>query len=459
MSRERNPLRFLQRLRRSFSDFLTVPLAVLSTFVALAFAAYAVDASIGPREDWGPIWSTLNRYVGDTDSADALLETLTGSLITVTSITFSILLLAVQQGASSLTSQIFDQYLRRRSNQIYFGFFVGASLYTLLTLVLTNSEHRPVVGVSIAILIVIVALCALIALIYSTLDQTKSVNIIRSIRDETLGARERQLKWLSETAEPPAGLGAGRIVTSSNCGYFRNLDVAALRRIAHDAGVSIEVSPSLGDYVPLGGRLAVVRDEAVPSDSLDRRIRHAISVAEQRDFGADAGYGVNQIVIIGWASTSTAKSNPSAARAASLALHELLWRWSQEGRLSPARANVATVYYRDSVAEQLFDGFESIIVAASESVQHQTLATVLEALIESFPAMPVVWRDRTEQMLMSSLSALGDHLPTRLLQRRHASAAVALQADGRTEGAARIRQAWSELEDTRGQLHARGTRE
>lgn len=40
-------------------------------------------------------------------------------LVTVTSITFSLLLLAVQQTASSLSPVVFDQFVRRRSNQIY----------------------------------------------------------------------------------------------------------------------------------------------------------------------------------------------------------------------------------------------------------------------------------------------------------------------------------------------------
>jgi hypothetical protein len=33
---------------------------------------------------------------------------------------------AVQQTASSLTPVVFDQFLRRTSNQVYFGFFIGA---------------------------------------------------------------------------------------------------------------------------------------------------------------------------------------------------------------------------------------------------------------------------------------------------------------------------------------------
>jgi uncharacterized membrane protein len=42
------------------------------------------------------------------------------------------MLVAIQQSASSLTAQVFDQFLRRRTNQFYFGFFVGLGAYSLL---------------------------------------------------------------------------------------------------------------------------------------------------------------------------------------------------------------------------------------------------------------------------------------------------------------------------------------
>ncbi|TPG48032.1 DUF2254 family protein [Sphingomonas glacialis] len=453
------PNRFIERLRRSFSDFLTIPLVVVVGFLLLAFAAHAIDGNAGPRDDWGPAWRLLDRYVGDVDSANDLLKTLAGSLITVTSITFSILLLAVQQGASSLTSQVFDQYLQRRSNQAYFGFFVGASLYTVLTLVLTNSAHRPVLGTTVAIIVLALSLCALVTLIYTTVDQTRATSIIQSICSASLATREKQAKWLERTVEPPVEAMIATSVESRVNGFLRRIDMDALCRLTHDnPSLHIFVRPSLGDYLPFRGELACFWGGGRPA-SIEDTIRKALVIEEQRDLGCDAAYGVNQLAIIGWTSTSTAKSNPSAAKAACHALFELLWQWAMTDRLVPKRDSKSRIFYRDTVASDLFDGFESLIVAASESMQHQTLSTTLNSLVQAFPKLSAEHKARAESAFLLSLDGLGDHLPTELLTSSYQDVVAILSVDGRADGASRVEEAWRKFAATKGILHSRGNRE
>lgn len=453
------PVQWFRRFRRSFSEFLAVPSMVVAAFILMAIFAFVIDTNAGPREKWGPVWSALDEYVGDSDSATDLLETLAGSLITVTSITFSILLLAVQQGASSLTSQIFDQYLRRRSNQVYFGFFVGASLYAVVTLVLTNDSYRPVIGTTLVIAITAVALCILVILIHSTINQTRAVNIVDAIRDGTLRARTGQLDWLAKTSEPGPDYGLGRVLTSTVRGYLSEIDIDALQEVIADhPSARIEICLSVGDFVPAGGRLALL-DGLTGSQASDDIIRKALVIDEQRDFAGDAAYGIGQLAIIGWTSTSTAKSNPSAARAVCHACYDVIWRWTHDGQLMPARLEVGRILYRDTVAEQLMDGFESLIVAASESMQHQTLGTVLHALATTFPDLPPSCKDRVENIFLISLTALGDHLPTHVLQKHYTMVTEVLAADGRHAAAKAMADGWGELAATKGSLRSRGSRD
>ncbi len=69
-----------------------------------------------------------NHVFGDPESTATLLVAIAIDVITTTSITFSLLLLAFPQSAGSLTHQGFNQFLQRRLNQIYFGFFVGMAV-------------------------------------------------------------------------------------------------------------------------------------------------------------------------------------------------------------------------------------------------------------------------------------------------------------------------------------------
>ena len=194
--------RAVETVRRAFAEFLTIPTIVIAGFLVLAAASYLLDefriARLGtePGLFGGKLFS-------DPETARSLLGTIATSIITVSSITLSLLLIAVQQGAASLSNVVFDQFLRRRTNQVYFGSFLGLALYCLIVLASITPAHNPVYGVSLAFLMTIVALYMLIILIYTTIDQMRPVVIVRAIRDHILLARERQQLLLRETRRLP----------------------------------------------------------------------------------------------------------------------------------------------------------------------------------------------------------------------------------------------------------------
>ncbi len=96
----------------------------------LAAGIAVLDAVAAPDAFLRDVARTLVPGPGAVDFVAAVAT----SLLTVTSITFSVLTLAVQQTASSLTAVVFDQFLRRTSNQVYFGFFVGLTAFTFIVL-------------------------------------------------------------------------------------------------------------------------------------------------------------------------------------------------------------------------------------------------------------------------------------------------------------------------------------
>lgn len=94
-------------IRRSFVEFLTLPTAIIVAFLLLAAGMHALDLNAAA---WlGPPRAFLHRHLfADLTATRSLLGTIGGGMITVTSITFSLLLLAVQQSAAALTNQVFD---------------------------------------------------------------------------------------------------------------------------------------------------------------------------------------------------------------------------------------------------------------------------------------------------------------------------------------------------------------
>ena len=142
-------------------------------------------------------------FINDPDKTEALLSTIAGGLITITSITFSLLLLAVQQSAASMTAQVLDQYLHRQINQL-----VLRRVRRRVALCAPDPGHQqyqvtPVFGATVALVLTLFALVVVVLLLYSTLNQMRPIRIAEAIHDLTLSAREQQRPLLQRTLRAP----------------------------------------------------------------------------------------------------------------------------------------------------------------------------------------------------------------------------------------------------------------
>ena len=453
-----------ETIRRAFVEFLKIPTLVIVGFLLLALVMFVLDeariANQGPASQ--AMWRGL---FSDAQAARDFLGVIAGSIITVTSITLSLLLIAVQQGAASLTSLVFDQFLRRRTNQLYFGAFIGLALYSLIVLASINPSHQPIYGVAVAGLMTVVALFMLILLIYTTINQMRPVVIIKSIHDHTLVARECQLDLLRSTRRSSRlERAVSARVAADRSGFMARLDVAAIVKAVTDTETEVVSLVSIGDYVAFGDPVAEIRMAGQQDlSSLEPVIRKAVVLEDQRDLDTDPAFGIEQLVTIGWTSISTAKSNPSPGLLIVWNLRDLLARWLRTDAAFGTNDDVgsdpaAPVVYSDNLPEQLMRGFESLAVVASESMQHQCAAQIYRTFASLFHRLPEPLRRQADDLLLRSLSGLGDHILTSDLEASLSALIAALNLDGRSQCAGAIGAAQHQLERSIGRLNSRSTR-
>jgi uncharacterized membrane protein len=464
--------RAAKAVHHALGEFLAVPIAVVAVFLLLAAGVYFIDAAFWSSNQKPPSqlrW--LSDVFGDSTSLSSLLSTIATSLITVTSITFSLLLVAVQQAASSLTNQVFDQFLRRRGNQIYFGFFVGLSVFALVNLVVASQSHRPIFGALIAVLLTGVALCLIVVLIYTTIDQMRPDTIIEAIRVHVLSARENQLRLLQATRRTASQtLRVARQVVSERQGYVTAVgvdqiaravaDIERNRKSASEYGsvIEVELCVAVGSHVAFGDPLADLRCDGDLADAgaLAKAIVAAITLDNARDFEHDPAFGIAQLAVIGWTSVSTARSNPNPGILVCHALRDILVRWLEQGE-APEDCS-SPIVYADRVTDDVISTFESLAVVASESMQHQTLAEIMRTLAMLLPRLPPEGVDQVASVVLRSLSALGEHVLTRELERSLQIASQALAAAGRNAVAEAVTRATDALRGSVGVLNSRSTR-
>ncbi|MBA3414227.1 MAG: DUF2254 domain-containing protein [Chloroflexia bacterium] len=450
-------------IRRAFREFLTIPIAVIAAFLLLAVGSYVVE-----RADEGWI-QDLRRLIQSVafespEATSGLLGEIAGGLITVTSITFSLLLLAVSQTASSYTGVVFDQFLRWMLNQLFFGYFIGLALYALVVLATVRPEFNPVFGASLALALMVVALLLLILLIYDTIDQMRPDVIVDRIHDHTLVSRRRELAVVRRTRRQPHRVDiAGSTVKAREDGFVTDVDldtlVTALREVGGEAEVELRVV--LGSYVAFGDPLAEVRAPGTGGAALAEAVHRAIELDRIRALERDPAYGIEQLTSIGWTSISTARQNQAAGRLAILALRDLLGRWSRpdaegEGAVQPAA--VVAVVYRDDVPAGIVGALESLAVVATESMQHQSFAEVLRAFAATFGDLAPDDRRRVEDAIARLLSGMGDLVLTADLVAALAALTEALDRARSVETLAAVRRAEERLARSLGELNSRATR-
>ncbi|UGB39180.1 DUF2254 family protein [Frateuria soli] len=450
-----------ETVRRAFVEFLGLPSLLIVGFLLLAAITSALDSS---RPGWlEPLRTTIRVVLfRDAEATASLLSTIAGSIITVTSITFSLLLLAVQQAAGALTPVVYDQFLRRRLNQLYFGFFVGLAVYMLLILATVNRPYNPVFGATVALVLTFVAMSLIIVLLYTTINQMRPVVVIESIHDHILRARRAQHDFLRRTRREASGKASlSTPVRAAEHGYVVRVDLDAMAAaLAETPDAEVVLAIAIGHYVAFEDMLATIRTttERAPASLVDA-VRNAIRLEQQRDLDGDPAYGIDQLAVIGWTSVSTAKSNPAPGRMVLHTLRDLMARWSAEGHEThERRPPEVPVVYEDNVFAKLLDTFEILAVVTSESMQSQTMASFVRSFVLMFGRLPPEQQPRARRLIRSSLSGLGEHVLTVELDSALTELAVALDVAQQRDLAAEVRAAHQAMSASLGKLGSRATR-
>lgn len=447
-------------LRRAFAEFLSLPTTVVALLLLLAAAMIWLDTA---EVSWLLVLrdSLSDLIFGSSQATSGLLGTLAAGLVTLTSITFSVVLLAVQQAASSMTHQVIDQFLRRKLNQLFFGFYVGLSLYSLIVLATVQPSFNPVLAATVALLLSIVALYGLIFLIYNTIVQIRPASIVHTIHGLALAARTRQLDLVLRTRRAPRHqVSAGVAVTATESGFLVGIDLDALTTAAGEDGrVEIVLGVSIGSFISFGDVIAHVSAQiGGAGHDLDGAVRRALLVDRARDVDVDPAYCIRQLVDIGWTSISTSKQSPAPGMLAILTLRDLLARWSTEKTTNTQAPEPGPVVYHDDVPEELMAALEALAVVSSESMQAQNYAEVVRAIAVVFDRLDPQQQRRAEDLILRVLSGLGDHVLTTELDTVLTKLTGVLTAAGRSDTAAAAQQARDTFAGSIGKLNSRGTR-
>ena len=316
------------RLRtRAFVERLGSSLWFLPT-VTTVVAAVAAEVLGGIGTSPGTAESVF--FSGGPDAARTILATITGSMITVTGLIFSLTVVALQVASGQFTPRLLRTFLADRGNQIVLSAFIATFVYAILLLRQVRdatedaAANVPGPGVSIGIVLTAVCVGLLVYFIHHLTDQLRVETVMRRVAANTLEAIDATHP---EDAEPtggglPSPPDDALRLRSTASGYLQSLDLDALFGVASAAGVHIRLRPWLGEYVAERTSLAWAwpADEGVPVgpdeidvDRLTQGVHDAVQFGQDRTHNLDVAFGIRQLVDIAVRALSPGVNDPTTA--------------------------------------------------------------------------------------------------------------------------------------------------
>lgn len=302
-----------------------IPAIGIGLAVLLGVSLPRLDAQV---DDSLPSTVTDYLFGGGAEAARAVLEAVAGSLITVTSLTFSLTVVTLQLASSQFSPRLLRTFSSDRFVQITLGVFLGTFAYalTVLRTVRTAADDQelfvPQIAVTVAFLLAVASVFALVIFLAHLAKEIRVETMLATVhRDAT--ATLRRVLPNREPNRPPTTVPdfppSTEVVPAPSSGFLVWIDEPALLRAARraDAILTVTAPPgsSLIEGVPIGGcwpRRGGGFDPDVLRELRDG-IAPAIHTGPERTAAQDVTFGLQQLTDVTVKALSPGINDPTTA--------------------------------------------------------------------------------------------------------------------------------------------------
>jgi len=290
------------------SSFWFVPGLMIVGAIALSFVMVELDRFLDGQSVDMSAWL----YNATPDGARQLLMTVASSIITVTSLVFSMTLVALTLASQQLGPRLLENFMRNKANQVVLGFFVATFVYALLVLrtisEVDGAQFVPPTAIAMAIAMSIASFAILIFFIHHVAESIQADAVIASVSENlerlirsSFGARDdaRATNNADAAGGWPADFDAKAMpVCGDTSGYIQTLDLDALRSLAMESRFRIRLDCRPGHFVVAGCPLAFVAGDGELPDDLHKRILGTFVFGPKRTPAQDVEYEIRVLAEI-----------------------------------------------------------------------------------------------------------------------------------------------------------------
>ena len=320
--------RLVLRMRQSIW-FIPGVYSILASLLALG--TVLIDTKFNAEvKDYIPTYLRTS-----VDLAQTILGTISGALLTMTTITFSTIMVVLTMYSSQFSPRTLQNFLNAPFTQRVLGIFMGGFVYSILSLLFMRKQSisHEVISASVAVFLAVVCLAFFAYFIHKVGTSIQVSRLIRQLAEDVLWTiednkrvvRENALVTMKEKPFLPTSYSRVTEFPSESFGYIQYIEVDKLADWATNHDVVIDITSPIGTFTGTKSVLATVyHNEPLPEVNL----KAYFTIGEERSTLQDIEYGIEKIAEIALRALSPGINDPNTAVRCIHVLGEVLERAS-----------------------------------------------------------------------------------------------------------------------------------
>lgn len=332
-----------------------------------------------------------NVFLSDVNLAQTILSSLSTSLLTMTTITFSSILVVLTTYLSQFSPRTLQNFITDHHTQRVLGIFIGGFIYTIILLLLVRNNDHPTFFIvpTFAIIVSIICLGMFVFFIHHVTTWIKVSNLIFHITQKTIqtihkhfvdeNAYKEDPPWESwefdeiQTIEP-------YLLYSKQAGYIEYIEFDKLMTQATEDNLIIKVEQDLGKYVDEDTPLFSIW--RLENKDLAKVYLSFITISSDQEPVQDVHFGLQKLVEIALRAISPAINDPYTAINSINHLAKILSLLGKKHLATPfyydRHRQLRVIFEKPSFDDYLYECFYQIRHYGREDVSVMT--SILKAL-------------------------------------------------------------------------------
>ncbi len=350
-----------------------------------------IDTRIIPIQNYIPIilFTTV-------ELAKEILGLLAGVLLTITTFTFSTILIVLTMYSSQFSPRVVENFLTNKITMKVLGIYVGGFLYSIINLLFMKNADSSflVIGATVAVLYSVLCIIYFIVFVYTVSSSIQANKLIERLHDDSMESINHKIEFLKDNERinhysVEQYDTKTKILVKKN-GYFTLINFGLIGNLIKDLDCRIYIDSNIGDYLIKNQKIAYLYTKAEVKEDLIKELSNGFSIGDERYSLNDYMFSIQKIVELALRAISTGINDPYTAIQCIRMIGALLGKMAQiEGHytiVQPPKSKGAIIHKSVDFRKDIYFTFYQIVHYGKKD---------LSVILALFEALEIIKRQGT----------------------------------------------------------------